>query len=82
MEAGLFSAVSSAFIIDVQSNLQPDPNQMTAAYMRILIHTMNESLFPNLPSNSSQAFYAAFDLLHQGMTRVIGDNRSHLISST
>ena len=46
-QAGLFSAVSSAFIIDVQSNLQPDPNEMTAAYMRILIHNMNNSLFPD-----------------------------------
>ena len=46
-QAGLFSAVSSAFIIDVQSNLQPDPNEMTAAYMRILIHNMNNTLFPD-----------------------------------
>ena len=46
-QAGLFSAVSSAFIIDVQSNLQPDPNETTAAYMRILIHNMNNSLFPD-----------------------------------
>jgi len=46
-QAGLFSAVSSAFIIDVQSKLEPDPNDMTAAYMRILIHTMNNSLFPD-----------------------------------
>jgi len=38
-KAGLFSAVSSAFIIDVQSKLGPDPNKMTAAYLRILIHT-------------------------------------------
>ena len=50
-QAGLFSAVSSAFIIDVQSNLQPDPNEMTAAYMRILIHNMNNSLFPDADSN-------------------------------
>ena len=43
----MFSAVSSAFIIDVQSNLQPDPNELTAAYMRILIHAVNGSLFPD-----------------------------------
>ena len=47
LQAGLFSAVSSAFIIDVQPNLQSDSNDMTTAYMRILIHTMNESLFPD-----------------------------------
>ena len=46
-QAGLTLAVSSAFIIGVRSNLQPDPNEMTAAYMRMLIHTMNESLFPD-----------------------------------
>ncbi|KAF9642358.1 hypothetical protein BDM02DRAFT_3273496, partial [Thelephora ganbajun] len=45
--AGLFSAVSSAFIIDVQSKLEPNPNDLTAAYLRILIHTMNNTLFPD-----------------------------------
>ncbi|KAF9643511.1 hypothetical protein BDM02DRAFT_3104311, partial [Thelephora ganbajun] len=45
--AGLFSAVSSAFIIDVQSKLEPSSNDLTAAYLRILIHTMNNSLFPD-----------------------------------
>jgi len=32
-QAGLFSTGSSAFIIDFQSELQPDSNDMTAAYM-------------------------------------------------
>ena len=53
MQAGLFSAVSAAFIVDVQSKLEPDPNDMTAAYMRILIHTMNDSLFPDADPNSA-----------------------------
>ena len=53
IQAGLFSAVSSAFIIDVQSKLEPDPNEMTAAYMRILIHTMNNSLFPDADPSST-----------------------------
>ena len=47
IQAGLFSAVSSAFIIDVQPKLEPDPNDATAAYMRIPIHTMNNTLFPD-----------------------------------
>ena len=51
-QAGLFSAVSSAFVIDVQSKLEPDPNEMTAAYMRILIHTLNNSLFPDADPSS------------------------------
>jgi len=53
MQAGLFSAVSSAFIIDVQSKLEPDPNEMTAACMQILIHAMNNSLFPDANSSSA-----------------------------
>lgn len=47
-QAGLFSAVSSAFIIDVQSKLEPDPNEMNAAYMRVLIHAVDGSLYPNV----------------------------------
>ena len=50
-QAGLFSAVSSALIIDVQLKLEPDPNEMTAAYIQILIHAMNNSLFPNTNPN-------------------------------
>ena len=52
VQTGLFSAVSSAFIIDVQSKLEPDPNETTAAYMRILIHNMNNSLFPDSDPSS------------------------------
>ena len=49
-QAGPFSAVSSAFIIDVQPNfLQPDPDEMTAAYMRILIRA---TLFPDADPSS------------------------------
>ncbi|KAJ6599882.1 hypothetical protein DFH09DRAFT_901781 [Mycena vulgaris] len=43
--AGLFSAVSSAFIIQIQPELQPDPNYMNQALMRLLIHTVNSSVF-------------------------------------
>ena len=49
-QADPFSAVSSAFIIDVQPNfLQPDPDEMTAAYMRILIRA---TLFPDADPSS------------------------------
>ena len=41
------------FIIDVQSKLEPDPNDITAGYMRILIHTMNNSIFPNTDPSST-----------------------------
>ncbi|KAJ7447485.1 hypothetical protein FB451DRAFT_973580, partial [Mycena latifolia] len=42
--AGLFSAVASAFIILIQPELQPDPNDMNAL-MRILAHTVNSTVF-------------------------------------
>jgi len=51
-QAGLFSAVSSAFIVDVQSKLGPDPNEMTAAYMRSLIPAVNASIFPDADPSS------------------------------
>ena len=43
---GLFSAVSSAFVIDVHSNLQPDPNQQSAALLRAILITLNQSAIP------------------------------------
>ena len=51
-QAGLFSAVSSAFVIDVQSKLEPDPNEMTVAYMQIFVHAVNSSLFPDVNPGS------------------------------
>ncbi|KAF9644082.1 hypothetical protein BDM02DRAFT_3103154, partial [Thelephora ganbajun] len=51
--AGLFSAVASAFIVQVQPQLQPDPNQETAALLRVLIHKIDNTTFggdvPDLP---------------------------------
>jgi hypothetical protein len=45
-QAGLFSAVSSAFVIDVHSNLQPDPNEQSAALLRAILLTLNQSAIP------------------------------------
>jgi len=45
-QAGLFSAVSSAFVIDVHSNLQPDPNKQSAAILRVILLTLNQSAIP------------------------------------
>ncbi|KAJ6597940.1 hypothetical protein B0H10DRAFT_741905 [Mycena sp. CBHHK59/15] len=42
--AGLFSAVTSAFIIQIQPDLQQDPNEETQALLRLLIHTVNASV--------------------------------------
>lgn len=52
-QAGLLSAVVATFITNVQPQLEPDSNDMIAAYMRILIHTANNSLF--LDANPSNA---------------------------
>ncbi|KAJ7484177.1 hypothetical protein FB451DRAFT_1128290, partial [Mycena latifolia] len=54
--AGLFSAVSSAFIIQIQPEFQPDPDDTNQALMRLLIHTVNSSIFSGpdilIPSSS------------------------------
>ena len=53
MQAGLFSAVTSAFIIQVQPELQSDPNEETAALLRVLIHKIDNTTFlddvPTIP---------------------------------
>ncbi|KAJ7244310.1 hypothetical protein C8J57DRAFT_982377, partial [Mycena rebaudengoi] len=46
--AGLFSAVSSAFIIQIQPELQQDPNEVTQQLLWIIIHNANQSLFSGI----------------------------------
>ena len=46
-QAGLFSAVSSAFVIDVYSKLQPDPSDQSVALLRAILLTLNHSAIPN-----------------------------------
>ncbi|KAF7369352.1 hypothetical protein MVEN_00263800 [Mycena venus] len=41
--AGLFSAVSSAFIIQIQPELQPDPNTATQALLAVLVQNITGS---------------------------------------
>ena len=45
-QAGLFSAVCSAFVIDVQSKLEPDPNEQSAVLLRAILLTLNPSALP------------------------------------
>lgn len=51
--SGLFSAVSTAFIVALQSELSPDEAQMTNALLKLLIHTLDNTTFngqqPDLP---------------------------------
>ena len=42
----MFSAVSSAFIIDVHSNLQPDPNEQSAALLQAILLALNQPAIP------------------------------------
>ena len=46
-QAGLFSAVSSAFIVDVNSQLQPDPCDETAVLLRVFIYKIDNTTFGN-----------------------------------
>ena len=46
-QAGLFSAVASAFIIQVDSQLQPNSGDETAALLRILIYKIDNTTFGN-----------------------------------
>ena len=47
----MFSAVTSAFIIQIGSQLQPDPNDETAALLRVLIYKIDNTTFgPNVPT--------------------------------
>jgi hypothetical protein len=53
-QAGLFSAVTSAFIIEVNSELKPDPNDETAALLRVLIHKIDNTTFGDNPPTLPQ----------------------------
>jgi hypothetical protein len=45
-QAGLFSAVSSAFVIDIHKNLRPDPTEQSTALLRAILFTLNQSAIP------------------------------------
>ena len=47
IQAGLFSVVTSAFVIHVHSQLQPDQIQETAALLRVLIHNLDRTAVGN-----------------------------------
>jgi len=71
-KAGLFSAVSSAFVIQVQSNLGPSYDEMNAAYMRYLIYSINNTAFqtpPDLPTwdGPSTEIVVAANLLYASL---------------
>ena len=46
LQAGLFSAVCSAFVIEIYQKLQLDPNDQSAALLRAILLTLNNSAIP------------------------------------
>jgi len=44
---GLFSAVSSAFVINIQSKLQPNSGEQSEAYLRTILLNINQSIAPD-----------------------------------
>ena len=50
LQAGLFSAVASVFIVGVNSDLKPDPNEETTALLRVLIYKMDNTTFNDIPA--------------------------------
>ena len=71
-KAGLFSAVSSTFVIEVQSKLEPVYDEANAAYMRFLIYSISNSAFatpPGLPTwnGPSEGIVVAANLLYASL---------------
>ena len=46
LQAGLFSAVSSAFIVNMQSSLMPSASDTTNALLKILVNKIDNATFP------------------------------------
>ena len=46
-QAGLFSAVSSAFVVDLNSKLEPDPSHESAMLLRAILLTLNHTAIPD-----------------------------------
>jgi hypothetical protein len=70
----LFSAVSSSFVIDIQAQLEPDPNDMTIAYLRAILLSLNNSAIirdlpapPNAWSGPAQEIVFATSLLYASL---------------
>ncbi|KAJ7032092.1 hypothetical protein C8F04DRAFT_668000 [Mycena alexandri] len=79
--AGLFSAVSSAFIIQIQPDLQPDPNTMTQALLALLVHNITGIAVPPPPPSGalstvivaqSLLYFSLFSTLLAALLAVLG----------
>lgn len=77
-QAGLFSAVTSAFIIYIHPQLQPDPEDESAALLRVILYKMDNTTFggdvPELPTwnGPPSAVVAALVLLYLSLGATTG----------
>ncbi|KAJ7237259.1 hypothetical protein C8J57DRAFT_1728037 [Mycena rebaudengoi] len=82
--AGLFSAVSSAFIIQIQPELQPNQNAISQALLMILVQNITGIAVPNMPFlpqmepaaaivvAQSLLYFSLFSALLAGLLAVLG----------
>ncbi|KAJ7661866.1 hypothetical protein B0H17DRAFT_953380 [Mycena rosella] len=81
--AGLFSAVSSSFIIQIQPELQPDPNAVTQALLLVLVQNMTgAAIMGPTPERlvaptiivvaQSLLYFSLFSTLMAGLLAVLG----------
>jgi len=63
LQAGLLSAVSTAFVIDSSSDLRSDPNEQSATLLRAILLTLNQSAIsdetPTVPPDQEDLWNAA-----------------------
>ncbi|KAJ7626464.1 hypothetical protein B0H17DRAFT_842307, partial [Mycena rosella] len=80
--AGLFSAVSSAFIIQIQPGLQADPNATTEALLMVLVQNITGAAPPDLLNQDgpspiivvaqSLLYFSLFSTLLAALLAVLG----------
>ncbi|KAF9783407.1 hypothetical protein BJ322DRAFT_1008448, partial [Thelephora terrestris] len=73
-QAGLFSAVSSAFVVAIQPELQPNAGQQSEAYLRAILLILKPSISPHEPpaappawSGPPQEIITTLDLLYASL---------------
>jgi hypothetical protein len=69
-QAGLFSAVSSAFIIKIQPELRPDP-ETQALPERLLVQNINGAALVSLPTRPTTIVIIAQSLLYSSLSSTL-----------
>ncbi|KAJ7117968.1 hypothetical protein C8R43DRAFT_846988, partial [Mycena crocata] len=71
-QAGLFSAVSSAFIIQIQPELQSDPNARTQALLELLVQNITGATIPPDPTGPATTIVIAQSFLYFSLFSTLG----------